>query len=108
MLRGVPDSSGAEYPSVRAFALSPGVVRTRMYVEAGVGAALNTIELPAATTLYLTSGHADWLSGRSVPWTICVFKNAHPTRGQVLLHKLGHRRGGARLERRDPRAESAC
>ncbi|KAN0132192.1 NAD(P)-binding protein [Lactarius tabidus] len=61
-----------EYPSVRAFALSPGVVRTRMYVEAGVGAALNTVELPAATTLYLTSGRADWLSGRyfSTNWDI--------------------------------------
>ena len=40
-----------------------------MYVESGVDAALNTIELPASTTLYLTSGRADWLSGRSVPTT---------------------------------------
>jgi hypothetical protein len=62
----MPACADAEYPSVRAFALSPGVVRTRMYVEAGVGAALNTVELPAATTLYLTSGRADWLSGRYV------------------------------------------
>ena len=54
---------------MRAFSLSPGVVPTRMYVESGVDAALNTIELPASTTLYLTSGRADWLSGRSVPTT---------------------------------------
>jgi hypothetical protein len=30
------------------------------------------------------------------------------TRRQVLLRKLGHRRGGARLEGCDPREESAC
>jgi hypothetical protein len=74
----MPACAVAEYPSVRAFALSPGVVRTRMYVEAGVGAALNTVELPAATTLYLTSGRADWLSGRYVDRPRSVYiKNSH-------------------------------
>ena len=51
---------------MRAFALAPGVVRTRLFIEAGVGEHLNTVALPAATTLYLTSGRADWLSGRFV------------------------------------------
>ena len=56
----------AEYPSVRAFALMPGVVRTRLFMDAGAGDSrpFNTVALPAATTLYLTSGRADWLSGR--------------------------------------------
>ena len=62
-----PDSlCDTEYPSVRAFVLAPGVVRTRLFIEAGVGEPLNTVALPAATTLYLTSGRADWLSGRFV------------------------------------------
>ena len=51
---------------MRAFALAPGVVRTRLFVEAGGGEHINTAALPAATALYLTSGRADWLSGRSV------------------------------------------
>jgi NAD(P)-dependent dehydrogenase (short-subunit alcohol dehydrogenase family) len=61
-----------EYPRVRAFALAPGVVRTRLAVEAGVDVSLNTAALPAATALYLTSGCADWLSGRyySTNWDI--------------------------------------
>jgi NAD(P)-dependent dehydrogenase (short-subunit alcohol dehydrogenase family) len=61
-----------EYPRVRAFALAPGVVRTRLAIEAGVDVSLNTAALPAATTLYLTSGRADWLSGRyySSNWDI--------------------------------------
>lgn len=56
----------AEYPKVRAFALAPGVVRTRLSVEAGATDFPDKVALPAATTLYLTSGRADWLSGRSV------------------------------------------
>ena len=99
------------YHSVHPFALSPGVVRTRMYVEAGVEAALNTVELPAIATLYLTSGRADWLSGRSVEITTRSYESycndAHMFI-QELLHELGHDRSGGRLERRDPRAESAC
>ena len=64
-----PDSfrrHGAEYRSVHPFALSPGVVPTRMYIEAGFEAALSTVELPKTVTLYLTSGRADWLFGKSV------------------------------------------
>ena len=58
----------AEYPGVHAFALSPGIVRTRLLIEAKAGEALDTVALPAATTLYLTSGRADWLSGKSVDY----------------------------------------
>jgi len=61
-----------EYPNVRAFALAPGLVHTRLFVEAGAGVqlptgTLDTVALPAATTLYLTSGRADWLSGSTTP-----------------------------------------
>ena len=57
---------------MRAFALSPGVVRTRMYVEAGVKVALNTVELLAATAPYLTSGHARGLAF----WKVCLISNS--------------------------------
>ncbi|KAI9449370.1 NAD-P-binding protein [Lactarius psammicola] len=61
-----------EYPKVRAFALAPGVVRTRLAIEAGAGVFPDKVALPAATSLYLTSGRADWLSGRyySANWDI--------------------------------------
>jgi hypothetical protein len=61
----------AEHPSVRAFALAPGQIPTRLATETGaigdggVGAP-DSVALPAATMLYLTSGRADWLSGRFV------------------------------------------
>jgi NAD(P)-dependent dehydrogenase (short-subunit alcohol dehydrogenase family) len=62
-----------EHPSVRTFALAPGYLPTRLAAETGslgengeggAGFPLNTVALPAATMLYLTSGRADWLSGR--------------------------------------------
>ena len=48
---------------------------TRLFadaVPAGGGGfeAPDTVALPAATMLYLTSGRADWLSGRFVQFTI--------------------------------------
>jgi NAD(P)-dependent dehydrogenase (short-subunit alcohol dehydrogenase family) len=69
---------GTEHPSVRAFALAPGLLPTRLAgdaVPAGAdgGGGLETpdaIALPASTMLYLTSGPADWLSGRFVHFTI--------------------------------------
>lgn len=69
---------GTEHPSIRAFALAPGLLPTRLAADAvpagasgGVGfEASDTIALPAATILHLTSGPADWLSGRFVPFTI--------------------------------------
>ena len=51
-------------------------VETGTISETGEGDALvplNTVALPAATMLYLTSGRADWLSGRFVHFTICIF-----------------------------------
>lgn len=68
---------GTEHPSIRAFALAPGLLPTRLATDAVAGAGgsggLETpdaIALPASTMLYLTSGPADWLSGRFVPFTI--------------------------------------
>jgi NADP-dependent 3-hydroxy acid dehydrogenase YdfG len=94
-----------EYPSVRAFVLSPGVVRTRLLIEAKAGEPLNTVALPAATTLYLTSGRADWLSGRyySANWDITEverdWKDAILAQ-KALVNKLSvpsSRRAAARL-----------
>ena len=69
--------NGAEHPNIRAFALAPGLLPTRLVADAVAGAGgvggLETpdaIALPAATILYLTSGRADWLSGRFVHFTI--------------------------------------
>ena len=61
-----------EHPSVRAFALAPGQIHTRLASETGAlednedGGirARDSVALPAATMLYLTSGRANWLSGR--------------------------------------------
>ena len=67
-------SGTKEYPSIRAFSLAPGIVQTRLLIEAKGGDPLDTVALPAATTLYLTSGRADWLSGRSVEYSLPVFE----------------------------------
>ena len=48
------------------FALAPGSVLTRLFIEAGVKEPLNTVTLPAATTLYFTSGRVDRLAFRKV------------------------------------------
>ena len=69
-----------EHPSVRAFALAPGMLPTRLASDTRGGGATgdldddadlkklapDSVALPAATMLYLTSGRADWLSGRLV------------------------------------------
>ena len=74
----------AEHPSIRAFALAPGMIPTRLAAETGAAGSVasgtggdgdaelrkiapDSVALPAATMLYLTSGRADWLSGRFVP-----------------------------------------
>lgn len=55
----------AEYPPVKAFAVHPGLIDTVLSRDSGLKfKRLDTTELPAATMLYLTSGRADWLSGR--------------------------------------------
>lgn len=87
----------AEHPSVRAFALAPGQLATRIAaeaipVDAGIGTP-DAIALPAATVLYLTSGRADWLSGRycSANWDMVEverdWKEAIVQKGG-LLNKL--------------------
>jgi hypothetical protein len=63
-----------EHPSIRAFALAPGQIPTRLAAVSGTlgdngdgsVVAPDSVALPAATMLYLTSGRADWLSGRCV------------------------------------------
>lgn len=55
----------AEYSQVKAFAVHPGQIATELSLSCGVEfERRDTTELPAATCLYLTSGKADWLSGR--------------------------------------------
>jgi hypothetical protein len=47
--------------------MHPGAVKTDMYEEAGASFPANsTVELGASTIQYLTSGRADYLSGRYV------------------------------------------
>ncbi|KZV96866.1 NAD(P)-binding protein [Exidia glandulosa HHB12029] len=68
--RTLPLTYDVENPGVKAFSLGPGIVATQMNVESGaVDAAEDTVELPAATMLYLAAGGADWLSGRHVTAT---------------------------------------
>jgi NAD(P)-dependent dehydrogenase (short-subunit alcohol dehydrogenase family) len=58
-----------EYPGIRVFSVHPGAVKTDMYDEAGFPTnSESTIgpELAASTIQYLTSGKADYLSGRYV------------------------------------------
>ena len=59
-----------EYPKLTVFALHPGIVKTQMAEEANNGfpddKVFDTVQLPAATMLYLTSGRIDWLNGKSV------------------------------------------
>ncbi|KAI0299364.1 NAD-P-binding protein [Multifurca ochricompacta] len=60
-----------EYPGVRAFSLHPGACDTTLGHDARSGIPMvDSLALPAATSLYLTSGKADWLSGRylSATW----------------------------------------
>jgi NAD(P)-dependent dehydrogenase (short-subunit alcohol dehydrogenase family) len=62
-----------EYPSIKVFYVHPGAVKTDMYDEAGGSFPVNsTVELAASTVQYLTSGKADYLSGRyvSVEWDL--------------------------------------
>ena len=101
--------SNAEHLSIRAFALAPGQIPTRLATETGaigdggVGAP-DSIALPAATMLYLTSGRADWLSGRFVYFTwllpplFLAFFFLTCRERQVLLFKLGYGGGGTGLE----------
>jgi hypothetical protein len=59
-----------EYPDVKIYTVHPGVIATQIYHEAKIeiGATdtlkLDTLELPAATFLWLTARNAEFLSGR--------------------------------------------
>jgi NAD(P)-dependent dehydrogenase (short-subunit alcohol dehydrogenase family) len=56
-----------EYPGIKVFSVNPGAVKTDMYDEAGTSFPVDsTVELAASTIQYLTSGKADYLSGRYV------------------------------------------
>jgi len=56
-----------EYPGIKVFSMNPGAVQTDMYDEAGISIPPNsTVGLAASTIQYLTSGKADYLSGRYV------------------------------------------
>jgi NAD(P)-dependent dehydrogenase (short-subunit alcohol dehydrogenase family) len=94
-----------EHPSIRAFALAPGMIPTRLAAETGASGsgrgderadgdaelkrvAPDSVALPAATMLYLTSGRADWLSGRFVPLPlVCTF--FHVSHTCFLMGLLG-------------------
>jgi hypothetical protein len=56
-----------EYPGIKVFCMHPGSVKTDLYDEADGSFPVNaTVELAASTIQYLTSGKADYLSGRYV------------------------------------------
>ncbi|KAJ6583949.1 NAD-P-binding protein [Mycena vulgaris] len=63
-----------ENPSVKAFALDPGAIKTDMtaLIPSAAPWLVDTLALPAATCLRLTSGRDDWLSGRyiSANWNL--------------------------------------
>ncbi|KAJ7367753.1 NAD-P-binding protein [Mycena albidolilacea] len=58
----------AEHPAVKTFALNPGAIKTSMADNNPEAAPwlIDTLQLPAATCLRLTSGKEGWLSGRYV------------------------------------------
>jgi len=59
-----------EYPDIKVFAVNPGAIKTDMYDDFGGPHPTNsTVGLAAGTILYLTSGRADYLSGRYVSAT---------------------------------------
>jgi len=59
-----------ENPGIRIFCVHPGVIATQLNIEVqGPIPPEDTLALPAATILYLTSGKADYLSGRYVSAT---------------------------------------
>ncbi|KAJ7741379.1 NAD-P-binding protein [Mycena metata] len=63
-----------ENPAVKAFTLDPGAIKTDMTAlnPAAAPYLIDTLALPAATCLRLTSGREDWLSGRylSANWNL--------------------------------------
>ncbi|KAH9077710.1 NAD-P-binding protein [Lactarius deliciosus] len=86
-----------EYPKLTVLALHPGSIRTQMAEEADVeypdDLTFDTLQLPAATMLYLTSGRVDWLNGKylSAIWDISEIERDWKEKiqaGSVLVSKL--------------------
>jgi len=62
-----------EYPELRVFALHPGTIETTLAAETGLSRfTYDNVALPAATTLAISAGKAEWLRGRywSSTWDI--------------------------------------
>ncbi|KAH9071578.1 NAD-P-binding protein [Lactarius deliciosus] len=89
-----------EYPKLTVFSLHPGAIKTQMTEEAGIpfpdGFPFDTLQLPAATMLYLTSGRVDWLNGKylAANWDISEIERDWKEKiqaggpGGVLVNKL--------------------
>ncbi len=85
-----------EYPKLTIFALHPGTIKTQMAEEAGVvypdDLTFDTLQLPAATMLYLTSGRVDWLNGKSVLYVLgpAAVHNLTNLIRQIFVGHLGY------------------
>ncbi|KAJ7142665.1 hypothetical protein C8R44DRAFT_865984 [Mycena epipterygia] len=85
----------AEHPEVKIFSLNPGAIKTSM-AENNPEAApwlIDTLQLPAATCLRLTSGREDWLTGRyvSANWNLDEVESDWKTRiieQEALVNRL--------------------
>jgi hypothetical protein len=57
-----------EYPELRIFVVHPGMIPTTLATETGIvdpSVWYDTVALPAATMLAISTGKAEWLRGRS-------------------------------------------
>lgn len=63
-----------ENPNVKTFSLNPGAIKTDMADNNPEAAPwlIDTLQLPAATALRVTSGKEDWLNGKSVSFCRCL------------------------------------
>ncbi|THU86519.1 NAD-P-binding protein [Dendrothele bispora CBS 962.96] len=63
-----------EHPNVKTFSMNPGSIKTDMANNNPEAASwlIDTLQLPAATSLRMTSGKEDWLNGRylSANWNL--------------------------------------
>ncbi|KAH9042873.1 NAD-P-binding protein [Lactarius hengduanensis] len=89
-----------EYPKLTVFSLHPGGIKTETAEKAGLpfpdDYIFDTLQLPAATMLYLTSGRIDWLNGKylAANWDISEIERDWKEKiqaggpGGVLINKL--------------------
>jgi len=79
---------GIEYPDLKVFSVHPGTIKTALYDEFGGGEAnfplSSTVGLSAATVLYLTTGKADYLSGRYVSSTWDLGEVEHDWKEKIV------------------------